>query len=81
MPGGSNAVFLIYASEDAEAAERIATALRAAGVEVWFDKSELRDGDAWDQSIPKLTGRRLHRAIIAGPPVALAHNKTKEPYL
>jgi hypothetical protein len=81
MPGGSNAVFLSYASEDAEAAERIATALRAAGVEVWFDKSELWDGDAWDEPIPKLTRRRLHRAIIAGRPVALAHNKTKEPYL
>jgi TolB-like protein/Tfp pilus assembly protein PilF len=51
MPGVSNAVFLSYASEDAEAAERIATALRTAGVEVWFDKSELRGGDAWDQSI------------------------------
>jgi len=47
------AVFLSYASQDAEAAERIATALRAAGVEVWFDKSELRGGDAWDQSIRK----------------------------
>ena len=53
MPGASNAVFLSYASEDAEAAERIATALRSAGVEVWFDKSELRGGDAWDQSIRK----------------------------
>jgi TolB-like protein/Tfp pilus assembly protein PilF len=51
MPGGSDAVFLSYASEDAEAAERIATALRAAGVEVWFDKSELRGGDAWDHQI------------------------------
>ena len=51
MPGVSNAVFLSYASEDAEAAERIATALRAAGVEVWFDKSELRGGDAWDRQI------------------------------
>ena len=51
MPGVSNAVFLSYASEDAEAAERIATALRAAGVEVWFDKSELRGGDAWDRRI------------------------------
>jgi hypothetical protein len=44
MPGVSNAVFLSYASEDAETAVRIATALRAAGVEVWFDKSELRGG-------------------------------------
>jgi TolB-like protein/Flp pilus assembly protein TadD len=51
MPGISNAVFLSYASEDAEAAERVASALRAAGVEVWFDKSELRGGDAWDRQI------------------------------
>jgi TolB-like protein/tetratricopeptide (TPR) repeat protein len=47
----SHAVFLSYASEDAAAAERIATALRNAGVEVWFDKSELRGGDAWDRMI------------------------------
>lgn len=31
------AVFLSYAHEDADAACRIAYALRAAGVEVWFD--------------------------------------------
>jgi TolB-like protein/Flp pilus assembly protein TadD len=47
----SRAVFLSYASEDAEAAQRIAEALRAAGSEVWFDKSELRGGDAWDRAI------------------------------
>jgi TolB-like protein/Tfp pilus assembly protein PilF len=45
------AVFLSYASQDAEAAKRICEALRAAGIEVWFDQSELRGGDAWDQSI------------------------------
>jgi len=44
-------VFLSYASEDAVAAERIAAALRAGGIEVWFDKSELRGGDAWDRMI------------------------------
>ena len=44
-------MFLSYASQDAEAARRIADALRAAGVEVWFDQSELRGGDAWDQKI------------------------------
>lgn len=46
-------MFLSYASEDASAAERIATALRAAGVEVWFDKSKLRGADAWDRQIRK----------------------------
>jgi TolB-like protein/Tfp pilus assembly protein PilF len=47
----TGAVFLSYASQDAEAAERICAALRSAGVEVWFDQSELRGGDVWDHSI------------------------------
>jgi tetratricopeptide (TPR) repeat protein len=45
------AVFLSYTSQDAEVALRICEALRAAGVDVWFDQSELRGGDAWDASI------------------------------
>src|ERR1700722_12834181 len=49
----SRAVFLSYASQDAELVQRIADALRAVGVEVWFDKSELRGGDAWDAKIRK----------------------------
>ncbi|MEA3142167.1 MAG: hypothetical protein QOK23_4336 [Gammaproteobacteria bacterium] len=49
----TGAVFLSYASGDAVAAERIATSLRTAGIEVWFDRSELRGGDAWDTSIRK----------------------------
>jgi TolB-like protein/Tfp pilus assembly protein PilF len=49
-PGG---VFLSYAREDTESARRIADALRAFGVEVWFDQSELRGGDAWDAKIKK----------------------------
>ena len=51
MPAG--AVFLSYASEDVAAAQRITTALRTAGIEVWFDQSELRGGDVWDQTIRK----------------------------
>jgi len=47
------AVFLSYASQDTEAAQRICDALRSSGVEVWFDQSELRGGDAWDASIRK----------------------------
>src|SRR5271154_3031145 len=57
MPDGTHpvsargAVFVSYASQDAEAAKRICESLRAAGIEVWFDQSELRGGDAWDQNI------------------------------
>jgi hypothetical protein len=48
----SRAVFLSYASQDTAAAQRICHALRAAGVEVWFDRSELRGGGGvWDQKI------------------------------
>src|SRR5476651_1503870 len=47
----NKAVFLSYASQDAEAAKRICEALRAAGVEVWFDQDALVGGDAWDQKI------------------------------
>jgi TolB-like protein/cytochrome c-type biogenesis protein CcmH/NrfG len=45
------AVFLSYASEDAPAAQRIADALAAGGIEVWFDQRDLRGGDAWDGKI------------------------------
>jgi hypothetical protein len=45
------AVFLSYASQDAAAAQRICEALRASGIEVWFDQSQLRGGDVWDQKI------------------------------
>src|SRR6516165_12039456 len=51
MTTPSRAVFLSYASEDAAVALHIADALRAAGIEVWIDRSELRGGDAWDRSI------------------------------
>ena len=53
MSDPAKAVFLSYASQDAEAARRIRDVLGAAGVEVWFDQSELVGGDAWDRKIRK----------------------------
>lgn len=47
----AGAVFVSYTSQDAEAAKRICEALRYAGIEVWFDQSELRGGDVWDALI------------------------------
>jgi histidyl-tRNA synthetase len=51
--GSAGAVFISYASQDAQAAMRICQKLREAGIEVWFDQSELRGGDVWDASIRK----------------------------
>src|ERR1700675_3684124 len=66
------AVFLSYASQDAGAALRICEALRAAGIEVWFDQSELRGGDAWDASI----GQQI-RACPVFVPIISANTRTR----
>src|SRR5262249_25563042 len=44
----------------------IASGLRSAGVQVWFDKSELRGGDAWDRQIrQQIHDCRLFIAVIS----------------
>ncbi|HEY6618027.1 MAG TPA: TIR domain-containing protein [Steroidobacteraceae bacterium] len=53
MPNNGIRSSILWIQGDAAAAERIATNLRAAGIEIWFDQSELRGGDAWDSSIRK----------------------------
>ena len=70
--GSQRAVFLSYASEDAQDAQRICASLRAAGVEVWFDRNELRGGDAWDQSI-----RRQIRECALFIPVISSHTQAR----
>jgi TolB-like protein len=59
----SHAVFLSYASQDSEPAQRICEALRAAGIEVFLDQSELRGGDVWDQKIR----REIHDCALFIP--------------
>ena len=68
----SKGVFLSYASEDAGAAKRICDALHLAGIEVWFDQSELRGGDAWDQKI-----RQQIRDCALFVPIISAHTQAR----
>jgi len=74
MPAG--AVFLSYASEDAPAAQRIADALRAADIDVWFDQSELRGGDVWDQKIR----REIHECALFIPIISVNTASRREGY-
>ena len=53
-------------------AERICEALRFAGIEVWFDQSELRGGDAWDQKI-----RQQIRDCALFVPIISAHTQAR----
>jgi TolB-like protein/tetratricopeptide (TPR) repeat protein len=70
------AVFLSYASEDAPAAERIATALRSAGIEVWFDRTELRGGDIWERQIED----RIHECRLFIPLISANTERRDEGY-
>ncbi len=72
MTESSNAVFLSYASQDGIPAGRISAALRAAGIQVWFDQSELRGGDAWDQRI-----RRQIRDCALFVPIISEHTQAR----
>jgi TolB-like protein/Flp pilus assembly protein TadD len=76
MTEPTRAVFLSYASQDAEAARRICEALRSAGIEVWFDQSELRGGDAWDQSIRK----QIKNCALFMPVISHATHDRREGY-
>jgi adenylate cyclase len=68
------AVFLSYASQDAEAARHLCNAMQTAGIEVWFDQSDLRGGgDAWDASI-----RRQIKACALFIPIISRHTHTRD---
>ena len=73
-PGAAGrAVFLSYASQDADAARRIAEALRAAGVEVWFDvEGGLEHGDEWDAKI-----RRQIKECVLFIPLVSANTQSR----
>jgi TolB-like protein/Flp pilus assembly protein TadD len=79
MPDQSNAigaVFISYASQDAEAAQRICEGLRAAGIEAWFDQSALRGGDSWDAQIKK----QIHECALFLPVISAHTNVRIEGY-
>jgi len=74
MSEPGKAVFLSYASQDAEAAKRICDALRAAGVEVWFDaEGGLEHGDEWDAKI-----RRQIKECVLFLPIISANTQARE---
>jgi adenylate cyclase len=76
MSAPGRAIFLSYASQDADEAARIRDALQQAGLEVWFDQSELRGGDAWDVTIR----RRIRECALFVPLISRNTNARGEGY-
>jgi TolB-like protein len=70
------AVFLSYASQDANAAQSLCNALRTGGIEVWFDQSELRGGDSWDASIR----RQIKNCALFVPMISAGTQSRAEGY-
>jgi adenylate cyclase len=77
MSDPTKAVFLSYASQDAEAAKRIAGSLRAVGVEVWFDvEGGLEHGDEWDAKIR----RQIKECVLFLPLISASTQARHEGY-
>jgi hypothetical protein len=60
----------------ADAAKRVCDALRATGVEVWFDQSELVGGDAWDAKIR----RQIATCALFMPIISASTQARREGY-
>ena len=69
-------VFLSYASEDRTAARALRDGLLAAGLDVWYDESELGGGDAWDQKIR----RQIRECDYFMPVISATTERRKEGY-
>ncbi len=69
-------MFISYASEDREAARRLRDILASAGLDVWYDESELGGGDAWDQKIR----RQIRECDYFMPVVSATTERRKEGY-
>ena len=71
------AVFLSYASQDAEAARRICESLRSGGVDVWFDADGgLEHGDEWDTKIR----RQIKECVLFIPVISASTQARLEGY-
>src|ERR1039458_452441 len=69
----NRAVFLSYASQDAEAARHICEALCSGGVDLWFDSDGgLEHGDEWDAKI-----RRQIKECVLFIPVISANTQAR----
>ena len=73
----NKSVFLSYVSQDAEAARRIADALRAVGVAVWFDADGgLAPGDESDAKIR----RQIKECVLFIPVISASTQARQEGY-
>lgn len=64
MSDATPVVFLCHASDDKPLVERLATDLRAHGIDVFYDRWEIRAGDSLRQKIDEGLGRCTHFVAV-----------------
>jgi len=69
----AGAVFLSYASEDRPVVEKLKEELESAGVDVWFDRKDLRGGDDYEAKI-----RRNIESCSLFAPILSPHALSKQ---
>lgn len=60
-------IFLSYTTQDAEIAEKVARALLAGGIDVWWARWEIRSGDSLRQKIEEALGDCTHFVVLLTP--------------
>jgi hypothetical protein len=76
MDMAAGAIFLSYASQDAETVGQIRDALLGAGLDVWFDKAELQGGDFWNSKI----NRNIRNCSLFVPVISARTQQRLEGY-
>lgn len=69
-------VFISYASQDRQAARLLGQAMSAAGLEVWYDETDLGGGDAWDKKIR----RQIRECSYFAPVISSTTERRSEGY-
>ena len=59
--------FISYAREDHIFAEKLANDLRAAGVNVWLDQTDIRPGDLWDRAVENALAAARAVVVVLSP--------------
>ncbi|MGH7719962.1 MAG: toll/interleukin-1 receptor domain-containing protein [Gemmatimonadaceae bacterium] len=62
-------VFISYSPQDQDWGREFVSALREAGVEGWFDASELRPGERWKERIEEALRESQTLVLIVGPSI------------
>jgi len=68
-------VFICHASEDADEARRIAEGLRAAGIQTWVDKENLRGGVRWSDMIDRTIRDEVDYVVVLQSPAMKAKDE------